>query len=264
MLEDNPACFAKPLSDDMHFGSGRRGMHAAEPLEHRDNAGIGVGWGLDHGRAVIAGRMAGAIDNACARASPFAAKPSPFPGTVDYQRSAHKGVSFALREGENAEPNTSLHSSGIQASPIRISRASLGGLSSSFVAAPKTPLLPKATISTPARALVSLREADSPMSVEATPAADAKPSTVPCLHTPSATPGPRFGAWQGSTPFSIDCKVGADGGVNASFMSRFDDIDCAAQLMQEASDLGECNKAWPASGPQQSASFSAHLTASLP
>ena len=72
---------------------------------------------------------------------------------------------------------------GIQASPIQISRSSLGGaLNSSFARAPKTPF---GGAGTPVRALVSF--AESPMSVESTHAqSDAMSSRGYVANTPSA------------------------------------------------------------------------------
>lgn len=270
-FEAPPECIAKPLSSDMHFGSGLR-------MEPRDQDFVSSSWGLDRGRVALASRMSNAIDDACApSSSPFMPKPTSAGNTSSFQssltehqrhsntipRSAQK-VSFAMPsdssalqsalhgsssrgcagDGENAEPNAQ-YAMGVQASPIRISRASLGGLSSSFSRGPcpKTPLYAAdrqpASSSTPARALVSF--AESPMSVEATPSADTRGTGGGCgLGTPTACS--TYG--HNSTPFSLKLGLGGaangENSMNASFMSRFDgDADCATQLLQEAYDLGE-------------------------
>ena len=268
-LDAPPECIAKPLSSDMHFGSGLRGLRM-EPCDQ--DVGT-ASWGLDRGRVALASRMSNAIDDACApSSSPFMPKPTSTGNTSSFQssftehqrhsntipRSAQK-VSFAMPldsstlygsssrgcagEGENAEPNAQ-NAMGVQASPIRISRASLGGLSSSFSRGPRTPLYAAdrqpASSSTPARALVSF--AESPMSVEATPSADTRSTGGGCgLGTPTACS--TYG--HTSTPFSLKLGLGGaangENSINASFMSRFDgDADCATQLLQEAHDLGEC------------------------
>ena len=236
---DDSLCFAAPLSEDMHFGSGRRGQERADN-DSFDDVAMCRGSAAKPPRTPFgasfnssphpsfAARSTGK-SGADVAASPFADSCNNFtptrPDFVHHSKSAAK-VSFAsaidsglrarLAGRENQDPR---HSIGINASPIAISRGSLG-ISSTLAR-------------TAASCGQSAPHHASPMSVEATPVA-----------TEQAYDSTRLGSatsWRCSTLFELhrpSTAAASPDALNTSTASSNDQYrSCARQLAAEINFL---------------------------
>jgi hypothetical protein len=225
-------CFARPLSEDMHFGGSLRGISKGLSKE-QDDVTLGFErWGGSRGGAAKAyGSSALRTPDAREPLSMRERKTTPFghskqkEGSMTGQSASKVAFSTnldfsalgSLSEApmrmvgsENKRPMNT-HNISIQASPIQVSRTSLGGFNSSFS---KTPVFrsrggcaSSMALNTPSRSLVACEE--SPMSVEATP-------VEPCNTAASMS--------KSATPFALHTRMTH----NDSFASRCDVASCSS------------------------------------